>query len=81
MRKVVVYMLLSLDGVTEEPSDWMTDFDQPIFDNLARVIGTQETILLGRGTYDYWVGFWPGDGGPGYGTPARSAPRPSAGVR
>ena len=62
MRKVVVYMLLSLDGVAEEPGDWMTDFDQPIFDNLARVIGTQETILLGRGTYDYWVGFWPGDG-------------------
>jgi dihydrofolate reductase len=62
MRKVVVYMLVSLDGVVEEPSDWMTDFGEPIFDNLARVIGSQETILLGRGTYDYWVGFWPGDG-------------------
>ena len=62
MRKVVLYMLLSLDGVAEEPGDWMTDFDQPIFDNLARVIGSQDTILLGRGTYDYWVDFWPGDG-------------------
>jgi len=62
MRKVVLYMLLSLDGVAEEPGDWMTDFDQPIFDNLERVIGTQDTILLGRGTYDYWVDFWPGDG-------------------
>jgi len=62
MRKVVVYMLVSLDGVAEEPSDWMTDFGEPIFENLARVIGSQDTILLGRGTYDYWVGFWPGDG-------------------
>jgi len=62
MRKVVVYMLVSLDGVAEEPGDWMTDFDQPIFDNLARVTGSQDTILLGRGTYDYWVDFWPGDG-------------------
>ena len=62
MRRVVLYMLLSLDGVAEEPGDWMTDFDQPIFDNLARVIGSQDTILLGRGTYDYWVDFWPGDG-------------------
>lgn len=62
VRKVVLYMLLSLDGVAEEPGDWMTDFDQPIFDNLARVIGTQDTVLLGRGTYDYWVDFWPGDG-------------------
>ena len=25
MRKVVVYMLMSLDGVAEEPGDWMTD--------------------------------------------------------
>jgi hypothetical protein len=42
----VLYSLLSLDGVTEEPSDWMTDFGQPIFDNLARVIGSQDTILF-----------------------------------
>ena len=62
MRNVVVYMLLSLDGVAEEPGDWMTDFGEPIFDNLGELIGTQDTILLGRGTYDYWVDFWPGDG-------------------
>ncbi len=63
MRKVVVYMLTSLDGVAEEPSEWMTDFDEPIFSNLSRIIRTQDTILLGRGTYDYWVGYWPNDGG------------------
>src|SRR4051794_19991453 len=27
--------------------------------NLGEVIGKQDTILLGRGTYDYWVDFWP----------------------
>ena len=63
MRKVVVHMLTSLDGVAEEPSDWMTDFDEPIFSNLSRIIRTQDPILLGRGTYDYWVGYWPDDGG------------------
>ncbi|MGL5818202.1 MAG: dihydrofolate reductase family protein [Phycicoccus sp.] len=62
MRKVVVYMLTSLDGVAEEPGDWMTDVGPPIFDNLADVIRTQDTVLLGRRTYDYWVGFWPDDG-------------------
>jgi dihydrofolate reductase len=62
MRKVVCYMLTSLDGIAEEPGDWMTDSGQEIFANLARVIEPQTTILLGRGTYDYWVGFWPGDG-------------------
>jgi dihydrofolate reductase len=62
MRKVVVYMLLSLDGVAEEPGDWMSDSGDSIFENLGRVIENQETILLGRGTYDYWVGYWPIDG-------------------
>ncbi len=62
MRKVVLYQLVSLDGVAEEPGDWMTDSGQPVFDNLRRVIEPQTTILLGRGTYDYWVGFWPGGG-------------------
>lgn len=62
MRKLVLYQLLSLDGVAEEPGDWMFDGGQAIFDNLDQVIAKQDTILLGRGTYDYWVGFWPHDG-------------------
>jgi dihydrofolate reductase len=59
MRKVVLYELLSLDGVAEEPGDWMTDSGPETFDNLAQVIARQAAILLGRGTYDYWVGYWP----------------------
>lgn len=59
MRKVVLYELLSLDGVAEEPGDWMRDSDRPIFDNLATIIERQDDVLLGRGTYDYWAGYWP----------------------
>jgi dihydrofolate reductase len=59
MRKVVLYQLLSLDGVAEEPGDWMFDVDSAVFDNLGSIIASQDEILLGRGTYDYWVGFWP----------------------
>lgn len=59
MRKVVLYTLLSLDGVAEEPGDWMFDVDQEVVDNLARVIQDQDAVLLGRGTYDYWVDYWP----------------------
>jgi dihydrofolate reductase len=62
MRRVVLYQLLSLDGVAEEPGDWMADGGEGVFANLARVTATQDTILLGRGTYDYWAGFWPHDG-------------------
>jgi dihydrofolate reductase len=28
-------------------------------ENLARVIATQDTVLLGRRTYDDWAAFWP----------------------
>lgn len=58
-RNVVLYQLLSLDGVAEEPGNWMFDDGPDIVDNLARTISTQDDVLLGRGTYDYWVGYWP----------------------
>lgn len=35
MRKVVLYQLLSLDGVAEEPGDWFFDTDRAIFENLV----------------------------------------------
>ncbi len=59
MRKVVLYQLLSLDGVAEEPGDWFFDSDEAIFEHLAKVIQGQDAVLLGRKTYDYWVGYWP----------------------
>lgn len=59
MRKVVLYELMSLDGVAEEPGNWMFDVDGDVFDNLGQVIASQSDVLLGRGTYDYWTGYWP----------------------
>jgi dihydrofolate reductase len=61
MRQVVLLQMLSVDGVAEEPSDWMFD-GESLFDHVGEVIGTQDTILLGRHTYDYWVGHWPNEG-------------------
>jgi dihydrofolate reductase len=59
VRKVVAYELLSLDGVAEEPLEFITEFDDVMSENLGRVIGTQDTVLLGRRTYDDWAEFWP----------------------
>jgi dihydrofolate reductase len=59
MRKVVVYELLSLDGVAEHPDDFITNWDDVMGENLARVIATQDTVLLGHRTYDDWAAFWP----------------------
>lgn len=59
MRKVVVYELLSLNGVAEQPDDFVTEFDEVMSENLGRVIASQEVVVLGRRTYDEWARFWP----------------------
>jgi dihydrofolate reductase len=59
VRKVVLYELLSLDGIAEQPDRFITDWDEIMRENLGRVITTQDTVLLGRRTYDDWAAFWP----------------------
>ena len=59
MRKVVVYELLSLDGVAESPDRFFSDWDDAMDANLAAVIGTQDAVILGRRSYDEWAEFWP----------------------
>jgi dihydrofolate reductase len=59
MRKVVLYTLLSLDGVAESPDRFIFDFDDAMEENLADVIGTQDAVLLGRASYDEWAPYWP----------------------
>lgn len=60
MRKLVVYELLSLDGIADQPDEFITDFDEVMRENLGRVISAQDAVLLGRRTYDEWAAFWPG---------------------
>ena len=59
-RKVVAYELVSLDGVAEDPDRFITAWDDAMDANLARVIGSQDAVVLGRRSYDEWAGFWPG---------------------
>ena len=59
MRKIVVYELLSLDGVAEEPDGFIADWDKAMDANLAAVIATQDSVILGRRTYTAWAEFWP----------------------
>jgi len=59
MRKVVVYTLISLDGVAEAPEVFVTEFDDAMEENLAQVIGSQDAVLLGRRMFDEWARFWP----------------------
>jgi len=69
MRKLVAYVLTSLDGAVDDPRRYFpgTDqtapgapvFDAPMTDLEARLIGTQDAVLLGRGMYDEWSRYWP----------------------
>jgi dihydrofolate reductase len=60
VRKIVVYELLSLDGVAEAPDTFFPAWDDAMGANLAAVIATQDAVILGRRSYDEWAQFWPG---------------------
>lgn len=68
MRKVVLYTLMSLDGEVDDPSRYFAElptpgqppeFDAVLEDNEARIVGTQDAVLLGRHMYDEWSRYWP----------------------
>jgi dihydrofolate reductase len=59
VRKIVVGMLLSLDGVAEAPNTFF-GWDDAIDAKTTDLIETQDAVILGRHNYDEWVGFWPG---------------------
>jgi dihydrofolate reductase len=59
VRKIVVYELLSLDGVAEDPDSFFADWDDAMDANLAAVIATQDAVILGRRSYAEWAQFWP----------------------
>ena len=59
MRRVVVYELMSLDGVAEDPDGFLTEWDAVMDANLATVIGAQDSVILGRRSYEDWAAFWP----------------------
>jgi dihydrofolate reductase len=59
VRKIVVYELLSLDGVAENPDSFFDVWDDAMDANLAAVIATQDAVILGRRSYTEWAQFWP----------------------
>ena len=52
---------MSLDGVAEKPDNFVfvSDFDDEMSEDFVNTIASQDTVLLGRQTYDDWASFWP----------------------
>ena len=58
MRKVVGYLLMTLDGVVEA-GEWIEGFDEDMRENMVEVINAQDAVLLGRAMYQEWAAYWP----------------------
>lgn len=69
MRKLVLYTLTSIDGAVEDPRRYFPETDPtvasaPVFDPVmadleARLIASQDAVLLGRKMFDEWSRYWP----------------------
>ncbi len=60
-RRVVLYELMSLDGFADDPGEgeWLRDTGDGLGAFLNATIASQDTVLLGRRTYEKWAPYWP----------------------
>ena len=63
MRKIVAGLIMSLDGVVEDPGQWHFPY---LNDEFGAAVGAQmeaaDTMLLGRVTYQGFAEYWPAAG-------------------
>jgi dihydrofolate reductase len=60
MRKIVAGLFISLDGVVEAPDQWhFPYFNDEMGAAVDATLGTVDTMLFGRKTYDSFAGAWP----------------------
>src|ERR687895_572109 len=60
VRKILASLFISLDGVVEAPNEWhFPYFSDEMGAAVDRVIGSADTLLIGRETYDSFAGAWP----------------------
>src|SRR4051812_9906126 len=60
MRKIVAGLFISLDGVVEAPDQWhFPYFNDEMGEAVGATLGSADTMLFGRKTYDSFAGAWP----------------------
>src|SRR5215212_191362 len=78
MRKIVVFMMVSLDGVMQAPGGpdedtsgnfkyggWTVPYADESFGKIIdKELSMPFDLLLGRKTYEIWVPYWPKQTGP-----------------
>jgi dihydrofolate reductase len=60
MRKIVAGLFIALDGVAEAPDQWhFPYFNDEMGTAVDAMLGTADTMIFGRTTYDSFAGAWP----------------------
>ncbi|MBL7835109.1 MAG: dihydrofolate reductase family protein [Cyclobacteriaceae bacterium] len=72
MRKIIVFSMISLDGVMQAPGGptedtsggfkfggWVAPFSDETYDAVVREELKPADYILGRKTYKIWAGYWP----------------------
>jgi len=59
VRKLISYLFISVDGVVETPNRFLREDLYQDLDPLDDTITEQDSVLLGRKTYEEWSNFWP----------------------
>jgi len=60
MRKLNSGLFIAMDGVVEAPYLWQFDvFDADMIEIMSAHIAAEDTMLLGRVTYEEWAPYWP----------------------
>ena len=50
---------MTLDGVVEAPGTWQEHFDEDMGEAMMDQLTSQDTVLLGRVTWEEWAPYWP----------------------
>ena len=76
MRKLISGLFISLDGVTEAPNEWQFDvFDADMSAAMSAHLAAEDTILLGRVTYQEWAPYWPNSSDEPYASHINNTPK------
>ena len=60
MRKIIESMLVSLDGVIQDPHVWATEyFDGEAERHALELLSTADAMLMGRRTYEFFAAAFP----------------------
>ena len=60
MRKIIAGLFISLDGVVEAPDQWhFPYFNDEMGAAVDATLGSADTVLFGRKTYEGFAGAWP----------------------